>query len=235
VDSSAFKKRAHVPKGEKGFAAAVGLNHFFPVGAQDRSTFNSSGESGSLTDYLPVPQLRYHFNRKIYVMAEAQLNAPQYTRQLMLAQFKGDSTSPGRRVQRAVFVKKLFYFNLPVSVHVTPVKNLNIGAGVQYSRLNHAVGLFEEKQLTANRPDSVKSSKIATIKGDSSYHSLKTSEWRLLADASYTYNRFSFGLRYNKALSPFIRVPVAGVDLKQARNNSLQVYVRYTFWDQRNF
>jgi hypothetical protein len=163
TDSSLLEKRAQVPKAEKGFAAAVGLNHFFAIGAQDRSTFNSSGESGTITDYLPVPQLRYHFSHKLYVMAEAQFNAPQYTKQVMLEQFKSDTNFMGQRMERSVFVKKLFYFNLPVSVHVSPIKNLGIGAGIQYSRLRHAVGLFEEKQLTANRPDSVKSSRIAPI------------------------------------------------------------------------
>jgi hypothetical protein len=232
-DSSGMKTAAQMRKSDRGFAVAAGFNQFFTVAGQQRSTFNSSGESGSWLDYLPVPQLRYHFNSYLYMTAEAQFNAPQYTRQVAISHRRTDTNILGQRVLRSVFVKKLFYFNLPVSVHVTQVKNLNIGLGMQFSRLTNAVGLFQETQQSPNRPDIVQSAKIAGIKGDTSYHLLKTQEWRFLTDVSYNYKRFLLGARYNHALRPFVNLPLSSVRLEQARNHSLQVYVRYTIWDQR--
>jgi hypothetical protein len=227
------QKRAAAKPHEKGFVAAIGLNHSFPIAGQQKTDFNSSGESGVWTDYIPVPQLRYHFNRRMYIQAEAQFNAPQYTKQLLLNQSVRDTNPFGQRLQQSVFVKKLFYFNLPLSVHVSPVKDLYVGVGIQYSRLKNAVAVFEEKPLVINRPDSLKKSKTVSLKTDTLYQLLRTDEWRLLADANYHLRRVTIGLRYNQALDQFINVRISASEVTQARNNSLQLYMRYALWDQR--
>jgi hypothetical protein len=211
----------------------LGLNQFFTVGQQESSGYNSGGISGTLQDYIPVPMIRYYFNRKLYVQLEFQFNTPQYTRKNLLAsQPPVDSLSPVQRKQSSVYIKKLFYFNVPLSVHYSPFDNWNAGAGIQFSRLTNGIGLFEDQVTTTGAPDSTHA-KLQSFKGDSVYRKIKTDEFRFLVDLSYTYKKFIVGVRYNQALSKFLNVRISSTQVTQARNSSLQLYLRYVLWDGR--
>lgn len=223
----------------KGFTVGLGFNQFFPIGPQENANFNSSGTNGTITDYLPVPEGRYYFSRKLYVEAEMQFNTPQYTSKNLLAgqqvavnsgPFPGTTTS-------SVYIKKLFYFNLPLSVHYSPVKHLYLGAGLEYAKLTNGVADFQEHQSSGNAAtpanDTLVYSKVGTFKGDSVYKKLRTQEWRVLADLNYQWKGFTLGLRYNLSLNKFINVQVSSTQVTQSRNSSLQLYLRYTIWRQR--
>lgn len=219
---------------ERGLVAGIGFNQFFSVGQQQKSDYNSGGTSGGLGDYLPVPMVRYYFSRKLYVQLEAQFNAPQYTKKNLVAgQSAGDSLSPGVVQQSSVTIKKLFYFNLPLSVHYSPFKNLYLGAGLQYSRLSNGVGLYQDKVLVTGGSDTVKAVKIYSFKGDSIYQKIRTNELRFLLDINYNYKRIIVGVRYNQALSKFLDVHISNTQVTQARNSSLQLYLRYILLDNR--
>lgn len=177
---------------------------------------------------------RYYFSRKLYVQLEAQFNTPQYTKKnLVGGQSKADTLSPGRVQQNSVIIKKLFYFNLPLSVHYSPFRNLYLGAGLQYSRLSNGVGVLENRVITTGAGDSLKSATIYSIKGDSVYQKMRTNEFRVLFDVNSTYKKFILGVRYNQALSRFLDVRISDTQVTQARNSSLQLYVRYILWDNR--
>ena len=218
----------------KGLLLAVGLNQFFPVGNQEKSNFNSSGTSGGIGDYIPVPVVRYYFHKWLYAQAEAQFNTPQYTRTLLASQTITTDTA------KSVFIKKLFYFNLPLSVHYSPVKNLYIGAGLQYSMLTNGVALFQnarpgaQSQVVLRSNDSLLiSTKVASFKNDPVYHELKTYEFRFLFDLNYQWKPLTLGFWYNQAFTNFIDVNVSNATITQAHNASLQLYLRYTIWDHR--
>ncbi|MEO8961669.1 MAG: hypothetical protein ABI325_07305 [Ginsengibacter sp.] len=224
---------------EKGFLFAVGFNQFFPVGHQKKIDFNSNGRSNSIGDYIPVPVARYYFHKWLYVQAEAQFNAPQYTKSL-LASNSVSINSSGQGTSKSVFIKKLFYFNLPLSVHYSPVKNLYFGAGIQYSMLTSGVALFENSKsptlgtqaLPANDPLLI-SSKIGNLKKAPAYSALRTNEFRFLFDVNYQWEPFTIGVRYNQAFTNFINVHISNNIITQARNSSLQLYLRFTIWDHR--
>ena len=218
------------------WAAGLGLNQFFTLGQQQKTDYNSGGTTGHLGDYLPVPMVRYYFNRKLFIQLEAQFNAPQYTKKNLLVQqtVSLDTTNPAVPVtqQNSVYIKKLFYFNLPLSIHFSPFKDLYVGTGVQFSRLSNGVGLFGDNINTAGVLDTV--SKVKSLRSDPVYHALKTDEFRWLLDASYTYKHFIFGLRYNQALTHFINVQISTTgQVVQSRNSSLQLYLRYILWESR--
>ncbi|MHA4808221.1 porin family protein [Flavitalea flava] len=228
----AGKKR---PNLEKGWAAGIGLNHFFTLGQQQHSDYNSGGTSGGLRDYIPVPMVRYYFSKKLFIQLEAQFNTPQYTRKDLLAsQPPADTISSQQKLQNSVYIKKLFYFNLPLSIHFSPAKNLYLGTGLQFSRLTNGVGLIEDKLLTVGASDSIKQIQVKSIKGDSVYKKIRTGEFRFLVDISYQYKNLVAGARYNQALTNFIQVRISDAQVTQARNSSLQLYLRYILWDQRN-
>ena len=216
---------------ERGFMAGIGLNQFFAVGGQQSSNYNSGGISGTLGDYIPVPMIRYYFNHRLYVQLEAQFNTPQYTKKNLEVSHRSDSGS-GQTTVNTVAIKKLFYFNLPLSVHYSPFDNVNVGAGLQFSRLSNAIGFFDQNVRTTSGLDT-SSVETKSFKGDSLYQRIKTNEFRFLLDVSYTWRHFIVGVRYNQALSKFINLQVAPGIITQSRNSSLQLYLRYILWDGR--
>ena len=146
-DSTAnmVKKKGDREEYGKGWEAAIGLNQVFPVGRQQGSNYNSGGTTGALGDYIPVPIGRYYFSRKSYVQAELQFNSPQYTSSVLASQSSSTGLG-GSQDQNSIFIKKLFYFNLPVSFQYSPVRNLFIGAGLQFSLLTNGVALSLKKK-----------------------------------------------------------------------------------------
>ena len=221
---------------DKGWwTVGVGLNQFFTVGGQQASHYNSGGITGTLGDYIPVPVIRYHFNRKFYLQLEAQLNSPQYTRKdLLISKSPVDSISPAQGSQNSVLIKKLFYFNVPFSVHYNVFRTLDVGVGLQFSRLSNGIGTFQNQLINraAGTIDS-SSSLSKSFKGDTLYKKIKTNEFRILLDASYSWKSFIFGVRYNQSLSKFINIQVSPGQITQARNSSLQLYLRYILWDNQ--
>jgi hypothetical protein len=238
---SAPPKKKPETKRDDGFMVGIGLNQFFTVGGQQASSWNSGGITGTLSDYIPVPMVRYYFNSRLYVQLEAQINTPQYTKKnLVINEIPADSGSPARFVESSVSINKLFYFNLPLSVHYTIAKNLDLGMGLQYSQLTNGIGVFSNGYNAFNPVNTIGNtivdstiSQTKSFKGDSLYRELKTHELRWLLDVNYTYQHFVLGLRYNQALSKFINVQVSATQVTQSRNSSLQLYLRYILWDGR--
>jgi len=232
-------KQTEQKEKENGWMAAIGLNQFFPLGGQ-QSAYNSDGTSGTLSDYIPVPVLRYYFNRKLYVQLEAQINTPQATKKNLVisAPPPDTSTLSGQRIASSASIQRLFYFNVPLSIHYTVFDHLDIGTGLQFSRLTNAIGSFDTTITPAvivNGPalTTVSSKAVKSFKGDALYQQIKSDEVRFLLDMSYTYQHVILGLRYNQALSKFVDIQVAPGQIAQGRNSSLQLYGRYILWDGR--
>jgi hypothetical protein len=216
-------------------AAGLGLNQFFVIGSQQHSDYSSGGTTGTVSDYIPVPFIRGYLNKKLYIQLEAQINTPQYTKQLLAkTEILSDTGRPGRpTTESSVFINKLFYFNIPFSIHYNPFNNFFIGTGLQFSRLTNGVGLFEGKQYSSLSPDTLSDSKFASIKNDPVYRELKTSEWRILIDLNYQWKNLILGLRYNQSLSNFINVRISSTELTEGRNSSIQLYLRYILWKNK--
>ena len=184
--------------------------------------------------------LRFYLTKKIYLQLEAQFNTPQYTKQLLAKQVLTIDSATANissntsliPVQNSVYIKKLFYFNVPLSLHYSPINHFYAGAGLEFSQLTNAVGLFEIKQFSPTVPTLVtqSSSKIASFKNDEVYRELKTNEFRLILDANYQWKNLVLGARYNQSLSKFIDVKISSTEVTQARNSSVQLYLRYILW-----
>jgi hypothetical protein len=219
---------------EHGWMAGIGLNQFFPIGGQ-QSAYGTDGTTGTLSDYIPVPMIRYYFSHKLYVQLEAQFNTPQATKKNLVISYPPFDSIAGTptRVQTSANLQQLFYFNLPLSVHYTPFDHVNIGTGLQYSRLTNAIGSFDSSVSNLGSPDTVNTKSIRSFKGDTLYQKIRSAELRWLFDASYTWRHFIFGIRYNQALSKFINAQIVPGQVTQGRNTSLQLYLRYIIWDGR--
>lgn len=236
------KETAH----KHGFAVGVGLNQFFALGDQSKSNLNADGTTGTLSDYLPVPEVRYYFRPELYVQLEAQFNSPQYTKPNLVASQNVVHDTFNNAIQpytaTSVYIQKLYYFNLPLSIHYSPIKHLFLGAGIEYAKMTNGVALFQQYTSSSdptgtgynpNLSDTIHYSKLQSFKGDSIYKTLNTQEFRVLFDASFQWKAFTLGLRYNQALERFINVQISSSQVTQARNSSLQLYLRYTLWRQK--
>jgi hypothetical protein len=233
---AASPKKDAQKKNERGFVIGIGLNKVFPVSEQLKSDYNSESIGHALSDNIPVPMVRYYFNRKLYVQLETQLHAPQYTRQHLVLQASPPVTlSSGLVSAASVSVEQLFYINVPLSIHYSPIKDLSLGVGLEYSRLQNAIGSFDTTFTNSfpSRVVTVVGKHSTPLKGDTLFHRIRPNELRFLVDINYTYNRFVFGARYDQALSDFVHLQVAPGMVTQSRNSSLQFYLRYILWDGR--
>lgn len=209
---------------ERWFAAGLAPYQNFSVGSQQAYNYNSAGSKNIATDYLPAPYLQLHLTNRMYVLSEFQFNAPQSTPSLLLSQKSLTVPMSAVGYTESTYLRKLYYFNMPVSFYYSPVKNFYLGSGLQFSSFNS--GLAYTEQRTANN-SLVKSDNIK-IKDDSLSSKITASEWRYLFDANYYVNRFMFGVRYNQALNNFINLNVNNtLPPVQARNQSIQFYIRY--------
>ena len=190
---------------------------------------------GALSDYIPVPFIRWYISKKLYLQIEGQINTPQYTKQLLAKhEIINDTSRPGQITEdNSVYINKLFYFNIPLSINYSPLQNFYVGAGLQFSQLTNGVGLFEGQEYSPLSPDTLSKSKFASIKEDPVYKEIKTIEWRILLDVNYQWQNLVLGVRYNQALSNFINVQVSSTQVTQARNNSVQLYLRYILWKNK--
>jgi hypothetical protein len=159
----------------KGLVIGAAINFNLPVSRQEMSTVDTKGRQNVLFDYLPSLYVQYHFSEKLYVQTQFQYINPQYTPNLTLFSRTTDLT-PDKRQQDAVSLNKLYYLNIPVSVHYSPVNNFYIGIGTQYSYLQRSIltgdqsiwenGLNGWKKTQETKTIFVKSNPQKEIKND---------------------------------------------------------------------
>lgn len=137
----------------------------------------------------------------------------------------------------SIYAKKLYYFNMPFSAYYSPFKNFYLGTGFQFSSMLSGVAMNEEKLYTVTGPGS-RDSSITTdymkFRNDTLSSKFDGSEFRLLFDANYYWQKFTVGLRYNQAFSNYISIRATPTSsLFQDRNKAVQFYLRYNFWEDK--
>ncbi|HKP32046.1 MAG TPA: hypothetical protein VJT83_04945 [Chitinophagaceae bacterium] len=214
------------------FAAGLALPKTFAVGGQQALGYGINGKTSTITDYLPVPYFQYHLNDKMFLQTELHFQSPQFTDRLLIYQ-KQNETSPTNRVEKSIFVEKLYYFNIPFNFYYSPIKNFYIGSGIQYSSLLSGLASFEEKRYAGSTLENSKA-KVLRFKDDSVARKLSPSELRYQFDANYYVKRFTLGMRYNQAMKNFVNIqPGTVLPYTQGRNKSFLLYLRYNIWEER--
>jgi hypothetical protein len=213
------------------FAAGLTVPQSFAIGGQQSSAYNANARPGRLPDYLPAPFFQYHINPRLFLQTELHFQSPQYTQRLLLAQTAMGST-PVPTLQNSVYLEKLYYFNVPFNLYYSPMRNLYVGGGLQYSSLLSGVATYEQRTTTGPTP--TYSSVTRQFKDDSLAAKFAPSEWRYQFDANYYFKRFTLGLRYNQAMRDFINLKVNNtLPPTQDRNQSFLLYLRFNIWEER--
>lgn len=229
----AAKKKLQRSREAGVFALGFSLPLAFPLGDQRAMGYNQWAGHNTVSDYLPSPHLQYHLSSKTFLQTEAQLTSPQFIRSTLLYETRGPVVAGGYTTN-SVYAKKLYYFNVPVSIHHSPFPGFYMGTGIQFSSMLSGVALTEEKKWTSGGNGTLIRETYTRFKSDSLSQRINGSEFRVLLDANYFFNRFTVGLRYNQALSNYISFRLSpGVPYTFDKNRALQFYLRYNLWEEK--
>jgi hypothetical protein len=218
------------------FSLGAGLYYYLPINGQEKSSVNAKGKNSNLSDFAPAIMARFYITEKLFIQGELLLNAPQFTDEVLLSRKVtsspvspnpgGPTTTASRQVESKIFTNKFFYLDAPLSLHISPAKNIFIGAGLQYSYLKNSVGLYEEKILTTGRPDSLVSKQIKPIDDSLAAASFKKHDLRYNVSAMFKINRFDVGVRYSKSFQPYLYTPPTGTSPSRITNSALSFFIR---------
>lgn len=212
------------------FAFGLSLPLGFPLGDQKAFSYNRNAGPNTVSDYIPSPNVQYHFNSKTYIQTEFQLYTPQFIRPILL--YQDWQASGADRIYNSVYARKLYYFNLPVAIHHSPFKNFYLGTGLQFSTMLSGVAQYEQVKRGPNMQDILLKESFTRFSNDSLSNRFNGSEMRLLLDMNYYFNRFTVGLRYNQAVNNYVSFRVNNtLPYTYDKNKALQFYLRYNLWE----
>ena len=239
--SSRRKSNPFSTNEDKTFAFGLSLPLGFPIGDQQPLAFNSRAGVNTISDYIPSPHFQYHFNNKTYLQAGLQFKAPQFIHPLLLYQNQVRYLQGPNIMEQItnITARKLYYFNVPLTIYHSPLKNFYMGTGLQYSNLLSGVAQYEqvEKRYNAIGPpqEYLVKNYFTQFKNDSLSHRLNGSEVRLLVDMSYYWSRFTVGLQYSQAFNNYVSFQVNPPMSPYTfdKNKSLQFYLRYNIWEDK--
>ncbi len=238
TSKSKSSRNAHSQE-DKMFAVGLSLPMGFPVGDQTPLGYNRNGGVNTISDYIPSPHFQFHFNNKTYVQAGLQFSAPQFIRPVLMYQDKQYQPGPNWREEiTSITARKLYYFNLPLTIYHSPLKNFYMGTGLQYSSLLSGIAHYEKVKriVTPVGPaqEYVIEDYYTRFRNDSLSRRLNGNELRLLVDMSYYWSRFTVGLQYSQAFNNYVSFQVTPASAYQFdKNKSLQFYLRYNIWEDK--
>ena len=214
-------------------AVGLSLPMGFPLGDQKPGAYNMNAKPNTVSDFLPVPHMQYHINNKVYLQTELQLINPQYIQPVLLYQTRTAYPSTNTIHNSSIYAKKLYYFNIPVGIHYSPLPHFYLGTGLQFSSFVSGVALQEETNfVVGSATTNVLSQRYTKFRNDTLSNRIDNSEFRLMLDANYYWKQFTVGLRYNQALSNYVSFRLNNASpLFQDKNKSLQFYLRYNLWE----
>ena len=219
------------------WAAGLQDSKSFPVGAQQAYNYDANLKKDIWADYIPSPYFQYHISRRIAFQTALQLNNPQYTESVTIFRKAGDSSGGVQVINdTTVTVRKLYYFNIPFLVYYSPIRNLYLGAGLQFSNLSNGIA-FQNNIVHhvggSSLTDTVTTSTVISLKENRpAYNNLRKTDWRAIFEMNYYWKRITLGLQYQQALGNYLYTPVEGSSGRD-RNSSFNIYLRYNLWERR--
>ncbi|THU41640.1 hypothetical protein FAM09_05955 [Niastella caeni] len=225
---------------DKTFAFGFSLPLGFPVGDQQPLAYNRNAGVNTISDYIPSPHFQYHFNSKTYMQAGLQFSQPQFIRPVLLYQDQRFYSQGPSWIEQttSISARKLYYFNVPLTIYHSPLRNFYMGTGLQFSSLLSGVAHYEkvERRTSQMGPpqEYVIKNYFTKFRNDSLSSRLNGNEVRLLIDMSYYWSRFTVGLQYNQAFNNYVSFQVnPSAPYTFDKNKSLQFYLRYNIWEDK--
>lgn len=222
-------------RGGPGMAAGLSISKSFPIASQQAYPYNINAKGNLLSDYIPAPYFQWYLRKNLYLQLAFQINSPQYT----AASFKHSSSSSSAldTVNTDVTLKKLYYTDIPLTVHYAPFKHLFIGAGLQLSMYRGGVALQNEQNVQLDSGSAIPqyTNTSEAVKLNDSLQrvfSLRKTDWRILFDIQYNWRRAAIGFRFQEPLTNYLKNIPSGSP-GRARNTSLGLYLQYNLWERK--
>jgi len=227
LDSTATQ----VPKQNKGNRINISLGFDYIIQSR-KNTFSELTRQGDFTfssNVIPVLGVSFQLSSNAYLQAELQPIAPQFIQKDLLqervARVSPSPGAPGYVIISRVYLKKLFYFNVPVTFHYRLANGIYGGIGIQYSKLKTGAGVYEEQKRSPGQPDSILSIDYREIESGLLNAAVKPNEFRYGLSLAAKIKRFDFGLRYTRAFDTYQNRSVSSQS--GIHNQSLLFFARY--------
>jgi hypothetical protein len=218
-------------------SAGIGLQQQIPMNGQKATPYNIYGRKGSLADYIPSVYLRLHRPEKWFLDGGFRYGAPQAVKEVnysttAITVFDTSGQQTIRTTTTTTSrLKKTFYHQVPFSFNYQLMPHWSVGTGLLYSRFHGAVSEVEVHK-TRNQVDSLVSKKLVQVPPTSDSFFTR-SQIHLLFQTEYEWRRMGIGLRYTRGLQPFLKYTDAAGVLKQEKNTSLQLFLRFRVWNSK--
>lgn len=240
VDSAVKKPVAALPEEKRKkktfWSAGIAVQQLVPVAGQKTSPYNSLGRKGTLLDYIPSAYVRFNKENKWFIQAELRYGAPQYAKSTLYDQVIIPDTGINPRYVNTTSsrLQKTYYHQLPLSFNYYVMPNWSVGAGVVWNKFSAAI-VDKEVNRYDNflQRDSMVTKVILQEKGDSAT-AFSKSYFQAMLESQYQWKRFSIGARYSVGIDPFIRVTLPNQPVRQERNQSFQLFIRYQLWRSKS-
>ena len=219
-------------------ALGIEIKKLFAIGEQESSPYNIHAGDNLLSDYIPGIYFNYQLNKRLNIKAAFHFSSPQYCRSTEIYR-QNDSLSVPTNVytteQTTVTLNKLYYMDIPLSLHYRVLDHFSLGLGLQFSMLKGGVGMLETRYLGygGTIPDSIASQGAISLKEQpDAYSELKKMDWRVLVDANYQWRRFSIGLRYQQALASYLKSSATSSGSNEM-NSAIGIYLQMDLWRKK--
>jgi hypothetical protein len=239
-DSAVKKPVAALPddkqKKKTFWSAGIAVHQLLPVAGQKTSPYNSLGRKGTLLDYIPSAYVRFNKENKWFIQAEFRYGAPQYAKSTLYDQVVVPDTGTNPRFVNTTSsrLQKTYYHQLPLSFNYYVMPNWSVGAGVVWNKFSTAIIDKEvNNHNNITQRDSIITKVILQEKGDSAT-AFSKSYFQAMLESQYQWKRFSIGARYSIGIDPFIRITLPNQPVRQERNQSFQLFIRYQLWRSKS-
>jgi hypothetical protein len=231
LKASEKNKKDSTKKKNVSFSVGLAMHQQLPLDSQNAVPYNSLGRKGTVADYIPSIYLRMYKENKWFLQSEFRYGAPQYTREFEYSRKSELDTIPGAIIitTTSTKLKKTYYHQLPLTFNYFILPGLSVGSGLVWNKFSSAVSDQEiRKRLPGTQIDSLVSKGI--ISNRSADSNFVKSYFQALVETQFKWKRLSLGARYAFGLEPYIRFSLPGGTLREEKNKSLQVFLRFELW-----
>ncbi len=218
------------------FSAGLGIQQLLPIDGQKYNPYNAQGRKNSLADYIPSLYFRASKKDKWFLQFEFRYCAPQLNKELIYQQIIIPDSVANPRFTTTIskVLKKTYYHQLPVTFNYNVFKNWSLGTGIQWNSFKTAIA-EQQRSIYDNltQQDSLNFKQIVKVKNDTA-NNFKKSYLQGIIETEYKWKRFSLGARYNFGLQPYLQFTLPGGKQQREKNSSLQIFLRYELWQNKN-
>ncbi|MBC7946965.1 MAG: hypothetical protein H7Y42_03730 [Chitinophagaceae bacterium] len=227
------QKKDTAKKKEIFFGAGIGVHQLLPIAGQKLTPYNSAGRKGSLADYVPSVYFRMYKGDAWFIHSEFRYGAPQYNREFVYGEEIVSDTFGTVTTTTSTKLKKTFYHQLPLTFNYFIMKDWSIGTGLVWNKFNSAISERDVNQRNnSSQTDSI-ISKGVILKSSESDSNFAKSYFQAVVETQFRWKRFAVGARYSFGLQPYLKFTLPGGQLREERNQSLQLFLRYELWRSR--